>query len=138
MRGIEGMLEIAVAGDVVVGLRGDVLHAEHRDGTPLSFMPPARLGLSVRWDNGTLSLGGDAHHEFAQTRTGAADEAPTDAHTIFRADAGARLRLFGRVHSLTLRVDNIGNTLHRESTSRIKDFAPSAGRNIAIGYRVHF
>ncbi|HUF51168.1 MAG TPA: hypothetical protein VMN60_10060, partial [Longimicrobiales bacterium] len=40
--------------------------------------------------------------------------------------------------SLSLRVDNLMNELHRESTSRIKDFAPAAGRNIALAYRVHF
>ncbi|MBR9989531.1 MAG: TonB-dependent receptor, partial [Gemmatimonadetes bacterium] len=93
--------------------------------------------ITLRWDDGTFALGGDAHHEFAQHRTGTADETATDAHTILRVDAAARLRWLGRVHSLTLRVDNLTNALHRESTSRIKDFAPAAGRNIALGYRVH-
>jgi hypothetical protein len=95
------------------------------------------VGVTLRWDNGTLSLGGDAHHELAQTRTGSADESPTDAHTILRIDAGARVRLLGRMHAFSLRVDNIANVLHRESTCRIKDFAPAAGRNIALGYRLH-
>ena len=76
--------------------------------------------------------------ELTQERTGAAGEARTDAHTILRLDAAARLRLFGHVHSFTLRVDNVMNTAHREATSRIRDFAPAAGRNVAVGYRVHF
>ena len=82
-------------------------------------MPPARLGVSARWDNGTLSLGGDAHHELAQRRIGSAEESPTHGHTILRLDAGARVRLFGRLHSVTLRMDNLTNALHREATSRI-------------------
>lgn len=137
LRGIEGSIEAALTRTVAIALRGDYLDAQQADGTPLSFMPPPRLGLTLRWDNGTFALGGDAHHELEQGRTGAADEAPTHAHTILRIDAAARLRVLGHVHSVTLRVDNLTNALHRESTSRIKDFAPAAGRNIAIGYRVH-
>jgi iron complex outermembrane receptor protein len=137
LRGVEGMLELALSPTLLLALRGDYLHAEARDGVPLSFMPPPRAGLSLRWDDGRFSLGGDAHYEAAQNRTGAADETATDAHVILRFDAGARIPLFGRVHSLSLRIDNLLNELHREATSRIKDFAPAAGRNIAVGYRVH-
>ncbi|HEX6132851.1 MAG TPA: hypothetical protein VFZ24_02635 [Longimicrobiales bacterium] len=45
--------------------------------------------------------------------------------------------MHGRVHAVTLRVDDLTNKVHREATSRIEEFAPSASRNIAIGYRVH-
>ena len=137
LRGIEGFLEAALTGSVVLAVRGDWLDAVQEDGTPLSFMPPARVGVTLRHDDGTFSLGGDVHHEFAQTRTGAAQESVTDAHTILRLDAGARFRMFGRTHSVTVRVDNLLDEVHREATSRIRDFAPSAGRNIALGYRVH-
>ena len=137
LSGLEGSIEAAVSRTVAVAVRGDYLKGEQADGTPLSFMPPARLGVSARWDNGTLSLGGDVHHEMAQHRIGSADESPTHAHTILRLDASARVRLFGRLHSMTVRMDNLTNALHREATSRIKDFAPSAGRNIAVAYRVH-
>ncbi|HUF51434.1 MAG TPA: TonB-dependent receptor [Longimicrobiales bacterium] len=138
LRGVEGSLEVAVTNTLVAAIRGDVLHARQQDGTPLSFMPPARTGFTIRWDDGRFSLGGDAHYEFAQEHTGSAAEAPTDAHVILRLDGGARLRIAGRVHSQSLRVDNLMNELHRESTSRIKDFALAAGRNIALAYRVHF
>ncbi|MBR9988118.1 MAG: TonB-dependent receptor, partial [Gemmatimonadetes bacterium] len=82
LRGVEGSIEAALNRTMVVALRGDYLHAEQGDGTPLSFMPPARVGITLRWDDGTFALGGDAHHEFAQHRTGTADETATDAHTI--------------------------------------------------------
>jgi iron complex outermembrane recepter protein len=137
LRGVEGSLEAALSSSVLLAVRGDWLHAANEDGTPLSFMPPPRLGVTARWDDGRFALGADVHHELAQRRTGAADEAPTHAHTILRLDAGARIRIFDRLHSLTLRVDNVTDVLHREATSRIKDFAPAAGRNIALGYRVH-
>lgn len=138
LRGVEGQLEWELRRDLVLGATGDLLHAEQRDGTPLSFMPPARLGGVLRWDDGTLSLGGEVHHEFRQERVGAADELPTDAHTVVRATAGVRWTRGGVVHSLTLRGENLGDVLHREATSRIKDFAPGPGRNVALLYRVLF
>ena len=42
------------------------------------------------------------------------------------------------MHSLTLRGENLGDTLHREATSRVKDFAPGPGRNLALLYRLYF
>lgn len=138
LRGVEGQIEWAARPDLVIGATGDLLHAEQRDGTPLSFMPPARLGALLRWDDGTFSLGGDVHHELRQDRVGPADERPTDAHTVLRAMAGIRWTHRGAVHSITLRGENLGNVLHREATSRIKDFAPGPGRNVAVLYRLHF
>lgn len=136
LRGVEGSLEVALTRSLVLGLRGDRLHAREVGGPPLSYMPPPRAGVALRWDSGRFSLGGDVHHEGAQRRTGAAGEPPTDAHAILRIDAGARVRALGREHSITLRVDNLTDVLHREATSRTADFAPAAGRNVALGYRV--
>src|SRR5690606_5375016 len=84
MRGVEGSVEKALTPSLVIGAMGDFLHAEQVDGTPLSFMPPPRLGALARWGNGSWSFGADVHHEFRQNRTGAADELPTPAHTILR------------------------------------------------------
>ncbi|HSJ09375.1 MAG TPA: TonB-dependent receptor [Longimicrobiales bacterium] len=136
LRGVEGSLEVALTPHVLAAARGDWLRADRDDSTPLSFMPPPRVGFTLRRDDGRISVGGDVHHELQQHRTGAADEAPTHAHTILRLDGGYRFRIRGRVHSITLRIDNLTNELHREATSRTKDFAPAAGRNIALGYRV--
>lgn len=138
LQGVEGSLEWAVTPRVVIGGMGDYLHAATSDGTPLSYMPPPRAGILARWDDGRIALGGDVHHEFAQNRVGASDERPTPAHTILRLHAGLRLRFAGREHSFTLRGENLTNELHREATSRIKDFAPGPGRNISLGYRIVF
>lgn len=138
LQGAEGSLEWAARGDLVLGLTGDIVRAEQADGTPLSFMPPPRLGALARWDDGTVSLGGDAHYEFRQDRVGKAGERPTPAHATLRVHAGYRLRTGGGLHSISLRAENLTNELHREATSRIKDFAPGPGRNIAAVYRFVF
>lgn len=136
LQGIEGSLEWAPISSVAVGVMGDMLHGRHEGHLPLSFMPPARLGLTARWDDGRYAIGGDVHHEFRQDRVGAADELPTPAHVLVRLHAGITFRAAGQRHSISLRAENLGNTLHRESTSRIKDFAPGPRRNIAIAWRI--
>ncbi|HEV2145835.1 MAG TPA: TonB-dependent receptor, partial [Longimicrobiaceae bacterium] len=138
LRGVEGSVEWAAGERVVLGAMGDYLHASLADGTPLSFMPPPRLGASVRWEGDVLSVGGDVHHELRQTRVGAADELPTPAHTLFRVHAGIRFVRGGAAHSLALRGENLADEVHREATSRIKDFAPGPGRNVSLVYRVFF
>jgi iron complex outermembrane receptor protein len=138
LQGLEGSLEWAAAPTLVLGLTGDYLHAEQTDGTPLSFMPPPRMGGFARWDDGRFSLGADVHHELRQTRVGTASESPTPAHTVVKLDAGFRFTRAGVVHSLALRGENLTNELHREATSRIKDFAPNPGRNVSLVYKLIF
>jgi iron complex outermembrane receptor protein len=138
LTGVEGSLEWAVGKELALMVMGDLIRAGLQDATPLSFMPPARLGGELRWDNGTFSLSGVVHHEFRQGRVGPADEFPTDAHTILRLSAGVRRQLSGVTHSLALRAENLTNRLHRESTSRIKEFAPNPGRNVSVVYRLYF
>jgi iron complex outermembrane recepter protein len=136
--GAEGSVEWAAARTFVVGAMGDYLNATQENGRPLSFMPPPRVGGNARWDDGTFSLSADVHRELRQDRVGAAQERPTPAHTIFRTTAGARFGVGGLVHSITLRAENLTDEMHREATSRIKDFAPGPGRNLALLYRVLF
>lgn len=138
LTGAEGSVEWAVTPRLVLGAMGDYLRADLTDGTPLSFMPPPRLGLLGRWEDGRYSLGGDLHYELAQRRIGPADELPTPAHTTLRVHAGVRFTAGGRTHSIIVRAENLGNELHREATSRIKDFAPGPGRNISVGYRLYY
>ncbi|CAN5847710.1 TonB-dependent receptor [soil metagenome] len=136
--GAEGQVEWAVLPQLVLCTRGDLVRAERRDGTPVPFIPPARLGASVRWDDGRFSAGAGVRHAFAQARVGGEDEPATDAYTLLDLDAGVRLLAGGRTHSPTLRADNLTNALYRDAASRIKDFAPNPGRNVALLYRVFF
>ena len=43
-----------------------------------------------------------------------------------------------RVHSLTLRVDNLLDERYFDAASRIKEFAANPGRNVALVYRMLF
>jgi iron complex outermembrane receptor protein len=138
LRGLEGMVEWVAAERWVVGLMGDVVRGGRRDGEPIPFLPPARLGASLRWDDGRRSLGGEVRHAFAQGRVAAEDGAPTEAYTLFDLSAGIQVPRGGAIHSVTLRADNVTNVLYRDATSRIKHFAPNPGRNVSLVYRLFF
>ena len=138
LRGLEGSVEWVAAPRWVVGLMGDVVRAERSDGEPLPFLPPARLGASLRWDDGRVSLGGEVRRVFRQGRFAVEDGGPTPGYTLVDLAAGIQLTRGRMVHSITLRADNVGDVLYRDATSRIKDFAPNPGRNVSLVYRVFF
>lgn len=137
LRGIEGQVEAAVARNWVVGAMGDWIRGEFEGGEPLPFMPAARLGGSVRWDDPHYSAGVEVRHAFAQDRV-PEGELATDAYTLVGLNAGATFIRGGLVHSITLRADNLLDELYRDASSRIKGFAPSPGRNLTLVYRVLF
>lgn len=138
LQGLEGSIEVAVTDAIVLGFGGDVLLAERDDGTPLPFLPPARVHVEARWDDGTWLLGATARHAAARTEISEGDETPTDAWTLLDLEAGFRLNRGEIRHSITIAVENATNALYRDATSRIKDFAPNPGRNVRLGYRVAF
>jgi iron complex outermembrane receptor protein len=139
LRGVEGQVEYEVVPQIVVGAVGDVVRGQFHDGGPLPFIPAARLGGSLRWDNRRYSLGGDVRHGFAQDRvTGGEFDLPTDAYTLVNASAGLNFVAGGYVHSVTLRADNLFDEQYRDATSRIKRFALNPGRNVSVVYRLLF
>ena len=135
LRGVEGSASVALPGHVVLGAMGDLVRAADAGGAPLPFIPPARLGLSARYDDGRWSLGTEARRAFAQRRV-PPGELRTPAYTLADLHAGLRLTAGAHAHSLTLRLDNAADALYRDAASEIKDFAPNPGRNVALVYKV--
>lgn len=148
LRGLEGQVEGTVARHVVLGVTGDLVRGDFRGGGHLPFMPPARLGASARFDNNRFSAGIEARHAFAQDRVATregqgiddpiATETPTGAYDLVNVSVGYTLIRSARVHSITLRADNLLDERYRDAASRIKDFAPNPGRNLALVYRLLF
>ena len=137
LRGLEGQVEGNVARHVVLGVTGDMVRGDFDGGGYLPFMPPARLGASARYDNNRFSAGIEARHAFAQGRV-SAGEMTTGAYDLVNLSAGYSLIRGGRVHSITLRADNLLDERYRDAASRIKDFAENPGRNLAVVYRLLF
>lgn len=139
--GVEAQMETKLPYRLVGGLMGDVTRAEYRDGGGnLPYIPAARLGGSLRYDDGKRSAGAELRRTFAQTRTsGDPLDLPTDAYTLVNLSATWLFTVRGgTVHSLTLRADNVLDESYRDATSRIKSFALNPGRNLSVVYRLLF
>jgi iron complex outermembrane receptor protein len=139
LSGIEGSIESILAPHLVGALTGDLVRGSLTGGASIPFMPAARLGGSLRYDNGRWSVGGDLRHAFAQGQvSGGSVDIPTAAYTLANLSAGYQVIVDGLVHSLTLRVDNLTDARYYDASSRIKSFAPNPGRNVAMVYKVLF
>jgi iron complex outermembrane receptor protein len=144
MKGLEGRVEVEAVRNLIVGVMGDLVRGELKDGTPLPFLPPARLGGLVRWDARRVSANLEVRHAFQQDRVppAATPDDPsgvaTEAYTLANLSVGLNLISGGRVSSVTLRADNLFDTKYRDAASRIKNFAYNPGRNISLVYKVLF
>ena len=143
--GVEGEVESEIAPHFVVGAMGDMVRGEFTASkSPLAFMPAARLGGHMRWDDGSLSLHGEYRHAFAQDRVPAAvSEADpsgiaSPSYNLLNASVGWTFKASARVSSITFRVDNLLDERYVDATSRLKSFAFNPGRNISAVYRVLF
>jgi iron complex outermembrane receptor protein len=140
LTGAELQVETRLAKGLIGGLVSDYLRARQEDGTPLPYIPAARVGASLRFDNGHFSVGGDVRHALNQTDvSGDALDVPTDGYTLVNMSAGWIFTARSRsVHSLTFRIDNVLDTEYHDAASRIKSFAGNPGRNISLVYRLLF
>lgn len=141
LAGLEAQIEWIASRRIVLGFMGDLTRGRfidrRRSGESLPFMPAARVGGSVRWDDGRYAFGTEVRHACPQ-RDPAPGEYRAGAYTLVDIHAGVTRVVGPAVHSITLRADNLFDVRYREATSRIKDFAPNPGRNVALVYRVLF
>jgi iron complex outermembrane receptor protein len=101
------------------------------------LIPPALGSASLRWDTRRWFAGGGVRWALTQRRTGDF-ETPTDGYAAVQVAAGIRFVSRGLLHSVSLRVDNLLDTEYRDHTSRLKDIAPAAGRDVSLLYRLEF
>lgn len=136
--GFEGRTEWSVTDRLVLdGTISQVRGTLTVTDEPIPFIPPRSGRLAARYEAPGYFLGVGAKLAARQDRVGEFEE-PTAGYTIFDATAGIRWVTHGRVHSVTLRADNIADTEYRDHLSRIKDVMPQPGRSISLLYRLNF
>ena len=104
---------------------------------PLPRMPPLRTQLGLRYQRNALQLGGSIIAVATQDRLFPTETA-TDGYLLGRLFASYSVQAGPLLHTVTARVDNVGNELYRNHLSLIKDLAPEVGRNFKILYNVKF
>ncbi len=120
--------------DTIAGIDGapDVLSSR-----ALPLIPPLNGRVGVRWDRPHWFAGGGVRTAATQDRRGDF-ESSTAGYSVADAQAGVRLLLGGRLHAITLRVENALDRAYRDHLSRTKEIIPEAGRNVSLLYRVLF
>lgn len=101
------------------------------------LIPPLNGQLGVRYEHAKYFAGVGARFAARQERLGDFEE-PTAGYTTGNLSAGVRLLQGSRLHTLTLRVDNVTNAEYREHLSRVKAIMPEPGRNVSLLYRLTF
>lgn len=101
------------------------------------LIPPVTGRAEARWEEGAWQLGGALRFAGRQERTGDFEE-PTDGYVVGDLIGALRLRQGRRVHSITLRLDNVANTEYRNHLSRTKVIMPEPGRSLGLLYRITY
>jgi len=65
-------------------------------------------------------------------------EETTDGYAVLGLSTGVRLTLGGRLHVVTLGIENVTDEEYRNHLSRVKEILPEAGRGLKLTYRVVF
>jgi iron complex outermembrane receptor protein len=153
--GAEGSVTVSVTQRLV--LEGSVSHVvarftAPRDSIPVvtptdttfvpaslypPFIPPLHGRVGVRYESATWFVAGGAQIAAAQERLGDF-ETRTAGYVVGDFAAGVRLLAGSRLHSLTLRVDNVADRTYRDHLSRVKEIMPEPGRNVSLLYRLTF
>jgi len=103
----------------------------------LPMMPPLNGRLGVRYETPRWFVGSDLRVADRQRNLGDF-ETETAGYGTVDMDAGIRLLIAGRMHSFTLRVENVMDREYREHLSRTKEIMPQAGVNVRLLYRALF
>jgi iron complex outermembrane recepter protein len=99
--------------------------------------PPPQGRVELHFDDRRFFANTGVRLAAAQTRLGDF-ETRTPGYAVWALDGGARLVRSGRLHTITVRVDNLFNREYREHLSRVKEIMPEPGRDVRLVYRVQF
>jgi iron complex outermembrane recepter protein len=140
--GAEGHADISLyhsdPNHLALELTGDYVHAELQNGGgPIPFIPPAHLGVGLRFQGQSLYLLAEARHAASQTRI-AEFETSTDGYTLFNAAIGYRFILGNTVSDVMLRGTNLTDKLARNHVNPLKDAVPLPGRDYTLSYKLTF
>ncbi len=138
LQGFEGAFQWAPVGAFAVEAAASYVRGEiEATKRPLPRMPPLQARVSVGYAPRSWFLEVATRMAARQDRTGFMEEA-TDGYAVFDLSTGIRMTLGGRLHSITIRGENVGDAEYRNHLSRVKEIMPGAGRSVTAAYRVVF
>jgi iron complex outermembrane receptor protein len=138
LTGFEGQVEWSPGGGLVLsGSTSYVRGTLSDDGLPLPLIPPLQARMAAEYTEPAWFLRVEGVAADRQGRVGEF-EAPTAGYTLLNLSAGVRRTFGGRLHALTVTLDNATDRIYRNHLSRVKEIMPEAGRGLTATYRVAF
>ena len=138
LQGIEAHSDFGLTANLFAEVGFDYIRGSLKEtAEPLPRMPPPRTNFGLRYQYNAFQFGGTVTATARQDRVLGA-ETPTAGFGLLRLYAVYSVMSGRTLHTLTARLDNVGNTLYRNHLSYIKDLAPEMGRNVKLLYNVRF
>jgi iron complex outermembrane recepter protein len=138
LQGFEGHGDVRISSLLTAELGFDSVRGTvDATGEFLPRMPPFRTRAGLRFQRNAFQAGGDVVVTAKQARVSGL-ETPTDGYGLLKLYAAYSVQSGTVLHTVTARVDNVGDTLYRNHLSLIKDVAPEMGRNFKMLYGVKF
>ena len=138
LTGFESLLGWSMPAGFTLEAAASYVHGTIRaNDEPLPFMPPLQGRIAIGYSPVDWFVEAETRMAGSQERTGRFEQ-PTDGYAVLGLSGGVRLTVAGRLHVVTLHLDNIGDTEYRNHLSRVKEIMPEAGRGVRASYRVVF
>lgn len=101
------------------------------------LIPPLTGRVGARWEQGPWLAAAGVRFAARQERVGDFEE-PTDGYAVGDLSLGLRVARGGRVHALSLRLENVADTEYRDHLARTKQIMPQPGRGASLLYRLTY
>lgn len=138
IQGLEAHADLRLAEGLWLELGADSVRGEIEEtGEPLPRMPPVRAWAGLRYERSGFHLEGEVRAAARQDRV-YGEETPTDGYTLGNLHAAYTFAAGKTAHTVTLRADNLGDTLYRNHLSFIKERTPERGRSLKLVYGLRF
>jgi len=138
LQGLEAHGDIRLSSSLTAELGADYVRGTvSTTGEFLPRIPPLRARAGLRYQRNAFQAGGEVVAVARQDRVSGL-ETPTDGYGLLKLYAAYSVQSGVWLHTITARVDNVGDELYRNHLSLIKDMAPEMGRNFRLLYGVKF
>jgi iron complex outermembrane receptor protein len=138
LTGFEAHADVKLTDQLTAEATFDLVRGElSGSGDPLPRMPPARLTAGLTYQRNAFQVGGSVTSVADQTRI-FGDEAPTDGYAIGRVFMSYAFNRGGVLNTITARLDNATDKLHRNHLNYLKEVLPEIGRTFKLVYTIGF
>ncbi|MBN2279692.1 MAG: TonB-dependent receptor [Candidatus Marinimicrobia bacterium] len=108
-----------------------------QNGSYLPQIPPLESNIGLVYEKKALTLGANLKTAMKQDKLGEFEN-PTGGYAVLDLNVQYYFKMNKFLHTITLTIQNAGDTEYRHHLNRIKEIFPEPGRNVKLLYKVYF